>query len=211
MEIVSTNRAAPVTLSWKGRDLTTGIFKMPHQEGIYLEKGGVSGDTVGNPDVHGGHYKACYLFAVESYPFWEGLYPQLDWQYGMFGENLSVAGLDERHLSVGTELVVGEALLRITSPREPCFKLGLRFQDQAVIEKFIAHGRPGAYAEVLREGWVRPGDILETVTRPDDLSIAEYFKLLFEEPKDPKKVARAMQWHFLSENTRQKFGRWMSK
>ncbi len=209
MEIVSTNRATPVVLNWKGRDITTGIFKMPQNEGICLKTGGVSGDTVGNPGVHGGRYKACYLFAADTYPHWQDSYPKLDWKYGMFGENLSVEGLDERELRVGTELRAGEALLRITSPREPCFKLGLRFQDQSIIEKFIAYGRPGAYAEVVREGTVRPGDRLELVSQPDDLSVADFYRLLYGEQKDPEMLERALEWHFLSDQTRQMLRRWL--
>jgi len=209
MEIVSTNRASPVTLSWKGRDLTTGIFKRPQEKGIFLKKAGVLGDTVGNPDVHGGRYKACYLFPAETYPYWKEQYPQLDWQYGMFGENLSVAGLEERHLTVGTEFRVGEALLRITTPREPCFKLGIRFQDQQIIEKFIAFGRPGTYAEVIREGFVRAGDPFELVAQAADLSVADYFQLLYSHTKDPEKVARALEWPFHSDKTRKMLRRWL--
>jgi len=120
MKIISTNRATPVTIAWKGGEQTTGIFKRPRAEGIFLKPEGVQGDTVGNPEVHGGRYKACYLFAAETYAHWQGQYPGLAWEYGMFGENLSVTGLDEGRLTIGSVFRLGDARIRITTPREPC-------------------------------------------------------------------------------------------
>ena len=210
MKILSTNRAAPVAIAWKGSGQTTGIFKRPRAEGIFLTAEGVQGDTVGNPEVHGGRYKACYLFAADTYAYWQELYPGLAWEYGMFGENLSVAGLEEARLTIGSVFRVGEARIRITTPREPCFKLGIRFGDQGIIEQFIAHGRPGTYAEVLEAGWVRPGDeLVPEVPVAEAMSVADYFGLLYAGQKDAGLLAEALQWPFLSDKTRIMLGRWL--
>ena len=210
MKILSTNRATPVAIAWKGSEQTTGIYKRPQAGGIFLNPEGVQGDTVGNPEVHGGRYKACYLFAADAYPYWQQRYPGLAWEYGMFGENLSVAGLDEARLTIGSVFRVGDARIRITTPREPCFKLGIRFKDQGIIEEFIAHGRPGAYAEVLGAGWVRPGDTLEPEAPvAKAMSVADYFGLLYAEQKDARLLAEALQWPYLSDKTRAMLNRWL--
>ena len=171
---------------------------------------GVDGDTIGNREVHGGRYKACYLFAADTYSHWQARYPGLDWEYGMFGENLSVEGLDETRLAIGSIFRVGDARIRITTPREPCFKLGIRFGDQEIIAQFIAHARPGAYAEVLEAGWVRPGDALQPEGPADPaMSVADYFTLLYADQKDARLLAEALQWPFLSEKTRNMLQRWL--
>ena len=128
----------------------------------------------------------------------------------MFGENLSVTGLDEARLTIGSVFRVGDARIRITTPREPCFKLGIRFKDQGIIEEFIAHGRPGAYAEVLGAGWVRPGDTLEPEAPvAKAMSVADYFGLLYAEQKDTRLLAEALQWPYLSDKTRAMLNRWL--
>lgn len=212
MKVVSTNRSEPVTITWKGKKQTTGIFKKPQSEGIYLTAEGVRADTIGNRDVHGDQYKACYLFDSEEYPFWKSLYPSLNWGYGMFGENLSVQGLVEEDLYMGALYQLGEARVRITIPREPCFKLGIRFNDQGIIERFIGRNRPGTYVEVLEEGWVRPGDELQAVEIPENaLSIHDYFHLLFGPEKNPKHLQKALELPFVGTRKKQQFLRWSPK
>jgi MOSC domain-containing protein YiiM len=94
MRVVSTNIAEPRTIQWQGRDVLTGIYKEPTNQPISLDIENVVGDEVSDRRVHGGIFKACYLFASDDYPYWKNLYPTLDWNWGMFGENLSVQGLN---------------------------------------------------------------------------------------------------------------------
>jgi MOSC domain-containing protein YiiM len=204
MRITSTNTAQPTNIHWKGQDLVTGIYKKPRPEGIYLDLSGITGDTIGNPKAHGGALKACYLFSHEQYPYWEEQYPQLGWEYGMFGENLTVAGLDESRLWMGSIYRIGEALVRITTPREPCYKLGIRFADQGIIEKFHLRGYPGSYAQVLEAGTVRPGDAMELLEAPEQkVSISEFYHLLFFGPGDRGLVHKALSLDWLPESKRQ--------
>ncbi len=210
MKIVSSNTAQPVNIKWKGEQKITGIYKKPQEGGIYLAPDGVRGDAIGNPAVHGGTMKAAYLFSQEQYPYWKQQYPHLRWDYGMFGENLTVAGLDETSLYMGSTYSIGEARVRITTPREPCFKLGIRFGDQGIIQKFVRHGYPGAYVSVLKPGWIHPGDAMELLETPGTtLSIADFFHLWYSPSKDRELLEKALSLPWLSEGKRRQLLGWV--
>tara|TARA_R110001592_G_scaffold24381_6_gene94109 strand:+ start:2383 stop:3018 length:636 start_codon:yes stop_codon:yes gene_type:complete len=194
LKITSTNIAKPTTIIWNGKEVTTGIYKIITNQPIFLGKEDVKGDEVSDRNVHGGEFKACYLFSEDYYPYWKNLYPHLDWNYGMFGENLTVSGLDETTLAIGSIYKVGNALVQITQPREPCFKFAYKFGSQEVLKQFIDHGRPGTYVRVLREGVVKTGDTFELVEQaPKSVTIYEFFKLLFAKEKDKKLIERVLQ------------------
>jgi len=185
MQIISTNIGKPTTITWRGKSILTGIYKKPTQEPIYLGKEDVKGDIVSDRQVHGGEYKACYIFSSEQYPYWQDLYPNLDWDYGMLGENLTISGLDEKHIHVGDIYKIGSALVQITQPREPCYKFGVKFGTQKVLKQFIEHGYAGTYLRVLKEGYVKKGDEFEIVEKAlNSLTVYQFFNLLFTKTKD---------------------------
>ena len=185
MKILSTNVGKPVTFIWNGKEETTGIFKKPTDKPIYLTKNDVMGDEVSNRLNHGGYYKACYLFSSDQYPYWKNLYPDLDWTWGMFGENLTVSGFDEREVYVGDIYKVGEALVQVSQYREPCYKLGHKFGNQQVLKEFIQHGFGGTYVSILEEGYVDINDDFNLIERPkNSLTVSELFRLVFASEKD---------------------------
>lgn len=190
MKIIATNIAKPTTIVWNGKTQTTGIYKYPTKEGIYLEKEDVKGDEVSDRKHHGGIFKACYIFSEDHYAYWQNLYPNLDFNYGIFGENLTVKGLDETKISVGDIYKIGTALVQVTQPREPCFKLGIRFGTQAILKQFIKHARPGTYVRVLEEGLIKPGDKMILVqAATNSLTTTQLFSLLFAKQKDQSQLA----------------------
>ncbi|MBD3863485.1 MOSC domain-containing protein [Olleya marilimosa] len=190
MEITSTNIAKPTTIVWNGKTQTTGIYKSPTPVGIYLEKEDVKGDEVSDRKHHGGIFKACYLFSEDHYAYWQNLYPNLDFNYGIFGENLTVKGLDETKITVGDIYKIGTALVQVTQPREPCFKLGIRFGTQAILKQFIKHARPGTYVRVLEEGLIKPEDKMILVqAATNSLTTTQLFSLLFAKQKDQSQLA----------------------
>jgi len=185
LKITSTNIAKPTTIIWNGQKTKTGIYKIPTNNPIYLEKDAVKGDEVSDRRVHGGIYKACYLFSKNQYAYWKNLYPKLDWNYGMFGENLTVKDLDETNLYIGNVYKIGEALVQITQPREPCFKFGVKFGTQNVLKQFINHGFSGTYVSVLKEGLVTKGDTFKLIEQAENsLTTAQLFNLLYAKEKD---------------------------
>ena len=207
MKIISTNTAKPTTFIWNGQEETTGIYKVPTNNPIYLTKNDVKGDEVSNRINHGGIYKACYMFSAEQYPYWKNLYPHLDWNWGMFGENLTVSGFDETQVFLGDIYKVGETLVRVAQYREPCYKFGHKFGTQDVLKQFIEHGHGGTYLSVLKEGYVAVNDAFVLVERPENsLTVAQLFQLVFAKDKDQVLLERAINSDALPLKKRQKLG-----
>lgn len=194
MRIISTNLGEPTTFTWNGAEEQTGIFKYPVSEPLFLGESDVNNDTVIDRKHHGGVNKACYLFSSDDYPFWKKEYPNLEWDWGMFGENLTVEGLDESILRIGDILKIGSATVQVSQPREPCYKLGVRFDNQDILKKFIAHGRSGTYVRVLEEGNVKKGDVVEVRERSKNtLTVNQFFHLLYAKKKNPEILGLFME------------------
>ncbi len=194
MKVISTNLAKPVFFDWQGETHSTGIYKYPIDEAITLEQETVQSDTVADRRVHGGIFKACYLFSSDNYPYWKEKYSDLDWNWGMFGENLTVEGLDEDQLRIGSIYRLGTALVQITQPREPCYKLGVRFKNQDILGEFIEHACPGTYVRVLQNGQVKKEDELTLVEESESpLTIKQFYNLLFSRQKDKTLIQMAVE------------------
>jgi len=209
MKVTSTNLGEPTKINWNGKQTLTGIYKYPVDQPIYLDTEDVQGDTVVDRKYHGGIYKACYLFSADHYDYWKAKYPQLEWDWGMFGENLTIQGLDESQLRIGSTYRLGTALVQISQPREPCYKLGIRFGDQEILKQFIDHGRPGTYIRVLEPGTVSKGDSMELVTASESpLTIAQFYELLFAKEKDQHVLQQAVHNEALPLAKREKLQKW---
>ncbi|MDO7173777.1 MOSC domain-containing protein [Mariniflexile sp. AS56] len=193
MQIIATNLAQPTSITWMGQEVITGIYKTPTNQPIYLGKEIVAEDEVSDREVHGGEFKACYLFSETHYAYWKNLYPNLKWNYGMFGENLTVSGLDETEILIGSIYKIGEALVQVTQPREPCYKFGVKFGSQRVLKQFVKHGRPGTYVRVLEPGFVKTGDVFILKEQAkNSLTTAQFFELLFSKNKNQEHLKLAI-------------------
>ncbi len=194
MKIISTNIAKPTSILWLGKNVKTGIYKTPTNKPIYLGKENVKDDEVSDRNVHGGAYKACYLFSADYYPYWQKLYPHLDWDWGMLGENLTVKGLDETKIHIGDIYKIGTALVQITQPREPCFKFAVKFGSQHILKQFITHARPGTYVKVLEEGFVATNDTMILVEQAkNSITLTQFFELLFSKEKNQNHLTLAIK------------------
>ncbi|MEM9077355.1 MAG: MOSC domain-containing protein [Bacteroidota bacterium] len=210
MKVISTNLAQPVSFEWNGETHTTGIFKYPVNQALTLQEEIVENDTIADRRVHGGIFKACYLFSSDNYPFWKEKYPHLDWKWGMFGENLTVEGLNESILRIGSIYRLGTALVQITQPREPCYKLGYRFGNQGILSEFIEHAAPGTYVRVLESGQVAKGDEVELVEESKSpLTVKQFYKLLFSRQKDTELLQLAVDNEALPLRKREKLRKFL--
>ncbi|TWO31681.1 MOSC domain-containing protein [Seonamhaeicola sediminis] len=205
MQVTSTNIAKPTTFTWNGKTITTGIYKLPTDKPFFLGTYDVKNDSVIDRKNHGGEFKACYLFSEDHYDYWKKLYPNLDWNWGMFGENLTVSGLNEDKIYIGDVYKVGKALVQVTQPREPCFKFGYKFGSQEVIKQFIDYGYPGTYVRVLEEGYVREGDKFKLIKQAENsITTVEFFNLFFSKNKNKTLIKAIINNNSLPQRKRDK-------
>ena len=212
MKVISTNIGNPTTIHWNGKEEQTGIFKYPVDEPLSLGKTDVLKDTVIDRKHHAGEHKACYLFSSDHYPYWKNLYPELDWDWGMFGENLTIEGLDESQTRIGDIFKVGNAKVQVSQPREPCYKLGVRFKTQEILKRFINHGRPGIYVRILEEGTVAKGDTFELIQKSENpLTIKQFYELLYTKEKNLEIVQLAITNLSLPEYKRNRLKKYLER
>jgi MOSC domain-containing protein YiiM len=154
--IVSVNVGRPRTVSWGGRSVTSAIWKEPVGGAVTLAGVNFDGDDQADRRVHGGADKAVYAYAVEDYEWWSATTGPL--VAGTFGENLTTSGINLTDSLIGDRWQVGSAVLEVAQPREPCYKLGIRMDDEQFPGKFAAAGRPGVYLRIVTPGAVAAGD-----------------------------------------------------
>ena len=175
--VESVNVGRPRAVPWRGETVVTAIWKAPVAGRVPVRGVSVDGDEQGNPEVHGGVDKALYAYAGEDADWWaEQLRREVG--PGSFGENLTTRGLDVTGAVVGERWRAGGVLLEVSSPRIPCFKLGIRMGSQRFPRRFAAAGRPGAYLRILAEGEVGAGDPVQVVHRPSHgLTVADVARI----------------------------------
>jgi MOSC domain-containing protein YiiM len=164
--IASVNVGLPREIQVAGKTVRTSIWKDPVESRVAIRGVNLAGDDQSDRRVHGGVHKAVYAYAREDLDWWgERLGRPL--APATFGENLTTEGVDVTGARVGERWRVGTALLEVTQPRLPCFKLEARMSRPGFITEFIDGGRPGAYLRIVEEGEVAAGDAVRIVSRPD--------------------------------------------
>ncbi|MDA3890571.1 MAG: MOSC domain-containing protein [Salinivirgaceae bacterium] len=203
MEVISTNLGEKQAIKWQGKEVFTGIYKYPVNEPLALGLNDVEKDQVIDRKYHGGIDKACYLYSADHYDFWKSKYPDLNWQWGMFGENLTIKGLNELKIKIGDVYKLGTALVIITQPRQPCFKLGIRLKDAKAVKLFVNEKKPGAYIRILQSGTVNKNDTMILVeSKPENYSLTEIFSLIYSAKENHDQVKRAIKMPELAESCR---------
>ncbi len=160
---LSVNVGLPQVLEWQGRRVRTSIYKRPVPGAVRVRRLNLDGDEQSDLSVHGGVEKAVYVYPSEHYAFWRAELRLDDLQWGAFGENVTSEGLMETTVRIGDRLRIGTAEFRVTRPRLPCYKLGLRFGRADMVDRFLASGRVGFYLSVSGEGEIEAGDAVEVV------------------------------------------------
>jgi len=181
MKIISLQVGRPRTVRWRGRAITTGIYKEPVDGRIMLRRFNLDGDQQADLTVHGGWDKAVYVYPSEHYAFWRKELPGEKLPYGSFGENFTSEGLDEQSVHIGDRFRIGGAVVEVTQPRLPCYKLGVRFKRSDMPKRFHASRRCGFYVAVIEEGEVGAGDVWERIAHDDwEPSVSESYRRVFE-------------------------------
>src|SRR5690348_3932465 len=181
MKLISVQVGRPRKVQWRRTSVTTGIFKEPVAGRIMLRRNNLDGDGQADLTVHGGWDKAVYVYPSEHYAYWRNELPGIDLRYGSFGENFTTEGLDEASVHIGDRFRIGGAVVEVTQPRMPCYKLAIRFKRPDMPKRFHRSGRCGFYLAVIQEGEVGAGDAWEGIGRNDrELSVMEAYRGIFE-------------------------------
>ncbi len=206
MKLVSVNVSLPKLVVHDGGMVLTGIFKEPVSGRVRVTTLKLEGDGQADLDVHGGAHKAVYAYPCEHYDHWRRELGRNDFGFGQFGENLTVEGLLEDVVHIGDVFRVGSALLQVSQPRTPCFKLGIKMGTQSFLKPFLWSGRIGFYCRVLEEGEVGAGDPIHAVrTDPARLSVREVSRLMYLDKSDLEGARRAAAVEALTPAWRQSF------
>jgi MOSC domain-containing protein YiiM len=197
--VVSVNTGTVEQLVLPKGTTNSAIVKRPRRGPVPTAAFGFAGDEQADHVAHGGPDQALYAYALEDYAWWEAelerpLAP------GTFGENLTTFGFDPNDALVGERWAIGSALLEVSQPRLPCFKLAARLGLPSFVRIFAQHRRPGSYLRIVGHGTVACGDVIDLDFRPaHDVSIREFFRMYLDQSVDPSPLLGVPQlstgWH----------------
>jgi len=206
MKLISVNVGLPREIVYKGRSITTGIFKEPVVERIRARRLNLDGDRQADLTVHGGAEKAVYVYPSEHYAYWRDELPDMQFAWGKFGENFTSEGLLEGEVNIGDRFRIGAALFQVTQPRMPCYKLAAKFQRDDMLKRFLRSLRTGFYFSVIEEGDVGANDVIELVSRdPAGITVTDITRLYISKGKDQDLLRRAVQIEALPASWRDYF------
>jgi MOSC domain-containing protein YiiM len=223
MKLVSVNVGLPREVTWHGMAASTGIFKQPVEGRIVLRRLNLDGDRQADLSVHGGKDKAVYCYPLEHYEYWKKELPDHEIMLGAFGENFTLDfGSDDMRgggsknsfppedaIHIGDRFSVGSAEVVVTQPRLPCYKLGIRFQMDDMVKRFLASGRSGFYLAVVREGEVGTGDEMQMISKDsNNVPVSEITRLYVAKKysdEDVRVVERALRVAALPESWKEYF------
>jgi MOSC domain-containing protein YiiM len=204
VKLVSLNVARPRLAVYKGKTITTGIFKQPVSGPVQLRTLNLDGDRQADLSVHGGPHKAVYAYPSEHYPDWRRELPGVDLPWGMFGENFTTTGLAEDELHVGDRFQIGSSIVMVRQPRTPCYKLAAKFQREDMLERFLLSGRSGFYFSVEQEGSVAADDVFQLLRRNQDgITISEMNRLFVRDKYNQDLLRKAVHTAALPEDWRE--------
>lgn len=176
--VQSVNVGMPRSVEYGGRAVLTSIFKEPVTGRRRVANYNIEGDRQSDLRVHGGPYKAVYVYPEEHYDYWRTELKMDKLEPGAFGENLTTRGLLETDVRIGDRFRIGSAVFQVTQPRMPCFKLQIRFGRNDMVKRFWHSGFSGIYFSIVSEGDLGSGDAIERVADgPEEISVSDVVRL----------------------------------
>ena len=178
--IISINVGLPRDVEWQGRVAHTAIWKRPVVGRVMARRLNIDGDGQGDLQGHGGEHRAVMVYQIDSYRYWERYLQRNDFEYGQFGENLTVDGMADDEVCIGDRYKIGGAVFEVTQPRVTCYRLGIRMNHPQMPTLVVSHKRPGFYFRVIEEGEIGAGDeILRVSQDHEKITVAELDALLY--------------------------------
>lgn len=206
MKLLSVNVSKPIPAPVDGKSYQTGIYKAAVAGRVWLSRLNLAGDGQADLKNHGGPDRAVYCYPQENYAFWAAELDRDDFRFGQFGENLTLQGLLENVVCIGDSYRIGEALIQVSQPRVPCYKLADKMGLPGFAKTFLRANRPGFYARVLEEGWVAAGDSIALVDAdPLRMTVAEVNSALYLDQHDRAAIEKALRIEALSPGWKESF------
>jgi len=197
--VLSVNVGRAREFDYNGRPAKSAIWKSPVAGRIAARGVNLEGDDQADRKAHGGPDKSVYAYAIEDVRWWEEKLGQ-SLQHGEFGENLTTEGVAVNDALVGERWEIGTAVFEVSEPRIPCWRLGVRMNDQGFVRRFTEALRPGTYLRIIVEGAVGAGDEIRIIERPDhELTIRDIFRIY---TRDREEVGRLLAVPRISESWR---------
>jgi ferredoxin-NADP reductase/MOSC domain-containing protein YiiM len=204
--VISVNVGRSRDVDWRGKKVTTAIWKAPVAGPVRVGRLGADGDQQADLVGHGGEQRALFVYQIESYRFWQQFLGRDDFPMGQFGENLTVSGMADDQVCVGDRYRVGGTVLEVSQPRVTCYKVGIRLNDERMPALLVKHRRPGFYFRVIQEGVVSAGDGIEKLYEgPGRMSVADVDGLLYTSEHPVEKLDQALRIDALSAGWRKSF------
>ena len=204
-QLLSLNIGLPKEVTYGGKVVHTGINKKQVKEPVYLSFVKFNGDGQADLVHHGGVDKAVCVYTGDHYPYWEKELNQ-DLVYGAFGENITVSGMSEEDVCIGDTFELGQAIVQVTQPRQPCFKKKKKYNIPKLPLYFQETGYTGFYFRVLKEGWVSSVDTLKRLqSDPKGVSVAFANRIMHKEKQNIEGVKRILEVNALSNSWRKSF------
>lgn len=204
-QLLSLNIGLPKEVTYGGKVIHTGINKKQVKEPVYLSFVKFNGDGQADLVHHGGVDKAVCVYTGDHYPYWEKELNQ-DLVYGAFGENITVSGIREEDVCIGDTFELGQAIVQVTQPRQPCFKLAKKYNIPKLPLYFQETGYTGFYFRVLKEGWLSSVDTLKKLqSDPKGVSVAFANRIMHKEKQNIEGVKRILEVNALSCSWRKSF------
>ncbi len=187
--VLSVNVGLPRNFDYNGRPARSAIWKSPVNGRIAARGVNLAGDRQADLQAHGGFDKAVYAYPVEDQRWWEQEIGR-PLSYGEFGENLTTQGMDLNDALIGERWQIGTAVFEVSEPRIPCWRLGVRMNDETFPRRFSKALRPGTYLRIVVEGEIGAGDEIRVVEKPDHgLTVRDVFRIY---TRDRDEVARLL-------------------
>lgn len=178
--------------AWWDKPWRTGYFKAPQAARCWLGYQGFRGDEQADRQHHGGVDKAVCVYPLEHYAAWRAELAMPELPFGAFGENITVVGLTEERVFIGDVFSLGEAVVQVSQPRQPCWKLARRWRIKELPARAEQSGRTGFYFRVLEHGWVEPGAALRLIERTEPRWSVAAANHVMHHAKDDRDAARAL-------------------
>jgi len=202
MRIVAVSVGRPQIIVRDGKQFSSAINRRTVEGPIEATAVGLIGDRVSDDRHHGGPDRAMCCYPREHYPFWQDRLGR-ELPLPSFGENLTTEGLVESETCVGDVLQIGDVMVQVSQPRQPCFKLAAKHGNAALPAWITELGYTGFYVRVLRPGLIAPGAAVALIDRRHpDWTVARMMQVIHGDRSDPRALEALLEIDELSASWR---------